>query len=153
MVYRKIVGFGKSESVTAFICGMGRLNYKRIIALAHVTLSKSLREGRNRVLKTLCASHIVSSGFSNLCCEYDVSYGSIIYICRRFVNYRHLRKFKSKISDNDCMFCLPRWRSGVSHSLQCAWPVWPNRLRRSGFNSRLRRLVGTWRLTKRIFRD
>jgi len=20
---------------------------------------------------------------------------------------------------------LPRWRSGVSHSLQCSWPVWP----------------------------
>ena len=31
MVYRKSFGFSKSESVTAFICGMGRLNYKHII--------------------------------------------------------------------------------------------------------------------------
>ena len=23
------------------------------------------------------------------------------------------------------VFGLPRWRNGVSHSLQCAWPVWP----------------------------
>ena len=40
----KIFGFSKSESVTAFICGMGRLNYKHVIALAHFKLLKSLLE-------------------------------------------------------------------------------------------------------------
>ena len=37
----------KSDSVTAFICDMGRLNYKHTIALARVKLCKSLCEGSN----------------------------------------------------------------------------------------------------------
>jgi len=57
MVYQKKFGFSKSESVTAFICGMGRLNYKHVIALAHFKLLKSLFASSNRVLKTLCATH------------------------------------------------------------------------------------------------
>jgi len=59
MVYRKMFGFSKSESVTAFICGIGRLNYKYIIALANFKLCKSLYASSSRVLKTLCAILLV----------------------------------------------------------------------------------------------
>jgi len=60
-------------SITAFICGTGRLNYNHIIALAHFKLLKSLSASSNRVLKTLCAAHIVSADFINLCSEYGVT--------------------------------------------------------------------------------
>jgi len=87
MVYRKNLGFCKSESVTAFICGVGRLNYKHVIALAHFKLRKSLLASSNRVLKMLCATHIVSADFMNLCSEYGVtlnlSYGGLH---RKFVD-------------------------------------------------------------------
>ena len=49
----KNFGFSKSESVTAFICGMDRLNYKHAIALAHFKLLKSLFASSNRVLKNV----------------------------------------------------------------------------------------------------
>jgi len=95
MVYRKIFGFNKSESVTAFICSVGRLNYKHIIALAHFKLLKSLCASSNRVLKTLYATHIVSADFMNLCSEYGVtlnlSYGGLY---RKFIdNSRRLCNF------------------------------------------------------------
>ena len=51
----------------------GRLNYNHIIALAHFKLLKSLSASSNRVLKTLCAAHIVSADFINLCSEYGVT--------------------------------------------------------------------------------
>jgi len=87
MAYRKISGFSKSESVTAFICGVGRLNYKHVFAMAHFKLIKSLCASSNRVLKTLCATHIVSADFMNLYSEYGVtlnlSYGGLY---RKFVD-------------------------------------------------------------------
>ena len=73
VVYRKNFGFSKSESVTAFICGISRLNYKHVIAVAHFKLLKSLFASNNRVLKTLCATHIVRADFMNLCSEYGVT--------------------------------------------------------------------------------
>ena len=93
MVYRKIFGFNKSESVTAFICSVGRLNYKHIIALAHFKLLKSLCASSNRVL---CATLIVSADFVNLCSEYGVmlnlSHGALYRKC--VDNFRHLCDFK-----------------------------------------------------------
>lgn len=74
---------------------MGRLNYKHVIALAHFKLLKSLFASSNRVLKTLCATHIVSADFMNLCSEYGVtlnlSYGGLY---RKFVDsFRRLCDF------------------------------------------------------------
>jgi len=63
--------------------------YKHVIALAHFKLLKSLFASSNRVLKTLCATHIVSADFMNLCSEYGVTlnlsygglYSSFIRLC------------------------------------------------------------------------
>ena len=48
------------------------VDYKYTIALIHVMLCKSLCARSNQVLKTLNASHVVSSAF-NICREYGVA--------------------------------------------------------------------------------
>jgi len=75
---------------------MCKLNYKHVIALAHFKLLKCLFASSNQVLKTLCATHIVSADLMNLCSEYGVtlnlSYGGLY---RKFVDsFRHLCDFK-----------------------------------------------------------
>jgi len=45
---KKFSDLVSQNQCSAFICGMGRLNYKHIIAVAHVKLYKS--EGISRVL-------------------------------------------------------------------------------------------------------
>ena len=52
-VYRRIFGFNKWESVSCFICGLGRLDLRHIILLSRAKFYKHLNNISNLVLNTL----------------------------------------------------------------------------------------------------
>ena len=86
-VYRWIFGFNKWESVSCFICGLGRLDLRHIILLSRAKFYKHLNNISNLVLNTcyrlLCGTAYNSDAGLNI--DAILPYGLLkICICNDF---------------------------------------------------------------------
>lgn len=73
MVYRRIFGFHKWESVKLFICGLGRLDFKHIYVWSSIKFAKKLSMCNNYVLNKLYVLYSYSSQLNILLYDYCIS--------------------------------------------------------------------------------
>jgi len=73
MVYRRIFGFHRWESVKLFICGLGRLDFKHIYVWSSIKLAKKMSVCNNYVLQKLCVLYGYSSQLNALLYDYCIS--------------------------------------------------------------------------------
>ena len=72
MVFRKIFGFHKWESVKLFIAGLGRLDLIHIRVWSCLKFCKRMISSTNQVIKTCCDVHLLGLEFNHLCCTFGV---------------------------------------------------------------------------------
>ena len=71
-VYRRIFGFNKWESVTSFIGGLGRLNFKCLRDYSCLKFIKQGTVSSNNVFRILSIRHFMCSTFKVLCNRFGI---------------------------------------------------------------------------------
>ena len=81
-VYRKIFGFHQWESVSAFIAGLGKLNFKHNWLKCCVTLIRDNLDSSNNTFRFMLLRNVVSK-FKTFCDKYDLLIDHNLFLTRR----------------------------------------------------------------------